>query len=250
MPFVAPAADELAQLVVPALAPVARVAARCATSKPASRCRVADGEPLDVAARGGDRIQALRKARARVTLALAVGGSSYAGVPRTRRRASRRSRAPRHASARSGGLLLGLVLVRGWDELLPWALLVLAAPTPSRSSSRGAEVDEARRSSRPASCSAASSRRGRSTSGIAIAAERAVVASRAVAVGLPVLAGLAVSALVLALAAAPVGGGLAWTPRSAQRRAPCSRSAGALRSCAGRLTRRPLHFPAPAGAFV
>jgi hypothetical protein len=41
--------------------------------------------------------------------------------------------------------------------------------------------------------------------------ERAVVVGRAVALAALVVAGLAVSALVVALAAAPVGGGLGWT---------------------------------------
>lgn len=41
--------------------------------------------------------------------------------------------------------------------------------------------------------------------------ERAVVVGRAVALLVLVVAGLAVSALVVALAAAPVGGGLGWT---------------------------------------
>jgi len=44
-----------------------------------------------------------------------------------------------------------------------------------------------------------------------IKAERAVIVARASAVLLLVLAGLAASAIVLALAAAPVGGGLGWT---------------------------------------
>ena len=42
-------------------------------------------------------------------------------------------------------------------------------------------------------------------------ADRPVVVARVVAVALLVVAGLAVSALVVALAAAPVGGGLGWT---------------------------------------
>jgi hypothetical protein len=41
--------------------------------------------------------------------------------------------------------------------------------------------------------------------------ERAVLVARGVAIALLVMAGAGVSALVLALAAAPVGGGLAWT---------------------------------------
>ncbi len=44
-----------------------------------------------------------------------------------------------------------------------------------------------------------------------IAAERAVVVARGTAVALLALAGLGASGLVLALAAAPIGGGLAWT---------------------------------------
>jgi hypothetical protein len=44
-----------------------------------------------------------------------------------------------------------------------------------------------------------------------IKAERGVVVARGTAVALLVLAGLGASTLVLALAAAPVGGGLAWT---------------------------------------
>jgi hypothetical protein len=41
--------------------------------------------------------------------------------------------------------------------------------------------------------------------------ERRVLVARGTAIGLLVVGGVAVSALVLALAAAPVGGGLAWT---------------------------------------
>ena len=44
-----------------------------------------------------------------------------------------------------------------------------------------------------------------------IKAERAVVVARGTAVALLVLAGLGAAALVLALAAAPIGGGLGWT---------------------------------------
>ncbi len=45
----------------------------------------------------------------------------------------------------------------------------------------------------------------------AITAERTVVVARGTAVALLTLAALGASVLVLALAAAPIGGGLAWT---------------------------------------
>ena len=110
-----------------------------------------------------------------------------------------------------GALMLCLVLVRGWDELLPWALLVLAVTYAAAIASRGAEIDHAAPLVAAGLLLCSELAAWSIDERFAIAAERAVVVSRAVAVGLLTVAGLAVSALVLSLAAAPVGGGLAWT---------------------------------------
>jgi hypothetical protein len=110
-----------------------------------------------------------------------------------------------------GALMLCFVLVRRWDELLPWALLVLAATYAVAIAARGAEIDEAAPLVGAGLLLCGELAAWSIDERFSIAAERAVVASRAVAVTLLTLAGLAVSAVVVSLAAAPVGGGLGWT---------------------------------------
>jgi hypothetical protein len=110
-----------------------------------------------------------------------------------------------------GALLLVLVLVRRWDELLPWAIVVLAVSYTVAIEAHGAAIDEAAPLVGAGLLLCGELAAWSIDERFTIAAERAVVASRAVAVGLLTLAGLAVSAVVLSLAAAPVGGGLGWT---------------------------------------
>jgi hypothetical protein len=110
-----------------------------------------------------------------------------------------------------GALLLLLVLVRGWDEMLPWSLVLLGGAYAVAIAARGGEIDEAAPlvAAGLLLCGELATWSLDERGGIAV--ERAVVRERAAAVALLALAGLLVSALVLALAAAPVGGGLGWT---------------------------------------
>jgi hypothetical protein len=145
-----------------------------------------------------------------VTLAL-LSATAYAGVA-----AYATTRQPPIASilvtvGGLGALLLCLVLVLRWDELLPWALLLLAGAYTVAIAARGGEIDEAAPLVGAGLLLCGELAAWSIDERFRIAAERAVVASRAVAVALLTLAGLAVSAVVLSLAAAPVGGGLGWT---------------------------------------
>ena len=110
-----------------------------------------------------------------------------------------------------GGLMLGFALIRRWEELLPWAIVLLAGTYAIAIAARGAEIDEAAPLVGAGLLLCSELAAWSIDERLPIAAERAVVASRAAAVGLLTLGGLAVSALVVSLAAAPVGGGLGWT---------------------------------------
>jgi hypothetical protein len=110
-----------------------------------------------------------------------------------------------------GWLLLCLVLVQRWDELLTWALLLLGATYAVAIAAHGGKIDEAAPLVGAGLLLCGELAAWSIDERLTIPAERAVVASRAVAVALLTLAGLAVSALVVSLAAAPVGGGLGWT---------------------------------------
>ncbi len=109
-----------------------------------------------------------------------------------------------------GGLLLYALARRAADVML-WPVLLLAVAYAITLFARGSGIDEGAPlvAATLLLCSelAAWSFDERR----AIKAERAVVAARGGAVVLLVLGGLAASALVLALAAAPIGGGLGWT---------------------------------------
>ena len=110
-----------------------------------------------------------------------------------------------------GTLLLVSALVWRWEEVLPWSLVVLAIAYAVAIAARGAEIDEAAPlvgAGLLLSCELATWSLDERWS---IAAECAVVLSRATAIALLGLAGGTVSAVVIALAAAPVGGGLGWT---------------------------------------
>jgi hypothetical protein len=113
--------------------------------------------------------------------------------------------------AACGGLLLLYALLYRADDVMPWPVVLLGIAYAIPLFVRGSGIDE-----------------GAPLVGVgllvcselavwsfderwSIAAERAVVVARGTAVVLLSLAGLGASGLVLALAAAPIGGGLAWT---------------------------------------
>jgi hypothetical protein len=113
--------------------------------------------------------------------------------------------------AACGGLLLLYALLYRADDVMPWPVVLLGIAYAIPLFVRGSGIDE-----------------GAPLVGVgllvcselavwsfderwSIAAERAVVVARGTAVALLSLAGLGASGLVLALAAAPIGGGLAWT---------------------------------------
>jgi hypothetical protein len=115
------------------------------------------------------------------------------------------------AIAVSGGVLLLYALLRGVHDLMPWPVVSLGIAYAIPLFVRGSGVDE-----------------GAPLVGVGlllcselaawsfderwpIKAERAVVVARGTAVALLSLAALGASALVVALAAAPIGGGLVWT---------------------------------------
>jgi hypothetical protein len=110
-----------------------------------------------------------------------------------------------------GAFLLMLVLVRRATELLPWTLALLGVAYAIAIAARGSGVDEGAPlvgaglllCGELAAWSADERRQ--------IRAERSVVVARGTSVIVLALAGLLAGGLVLALAVAPVGGGLAWT---------------------------------------
>ena len=107
--------------------------------------------PAQRAAGGGGGIQAIRKARARVALALVVG-ARLRGRARVRRGPGAVVRRARGRVGVFGALLLAFVLVRRMDDLLPWALGMLGVAYTVSLFVHGSAVDEARtaRRRRPA----------------------------------------------------------------------------------------------------
>jgi hypothetical protein len=110
-----------------------------------------------------------------------------------------------------GCVLLLFALLRRVDDAVPWAIVLLGGAYAITLFVRGNGIDEGAPlvGAGLLLCSELAvwsfDERWR------IKAERAVVIARGTAVALLVLVGLGASALVLALAAAPIGGGLAWT---------------------------------------
>ena len=110
-----------------------------------------------------------------------------------------------------GCVLVLFALIRRADDVMPWALVLLGIAYAVPLFVRGRGIDEGAPlvGAGLLLCSELAAwsfdERWR------ITAERAVVVARGQAVALLVLAGLGASGLVLALAAAPVGGGLGWT---------------------------------------
>ncbi len=110
-----------------------------------------------------------------------------------------------------GGVFLLFALLRRVDDAVPWAIVLLGGAYAIPLFVRGNGIDEGAPlvGAGLLLCSELAAwsfdERWR------IKAERAVVVARGTAVALLVFAGLGAAALVLALAAAPIGGGLAWT---------------------------------------
>jgi hypothetical protein len=107
--------------------------------------------------------------------------------------------------------LLLFALLRRADDVMPWSIVLLGIAYAIPLFVRGRGIDEAAPlvGAGLLLCNELAAwsfdERWR------IRAERAVVVARGMSVALLVLAGLGASVLVLALAAAPIGGGLGWT---------------------------------------
>ncbi len=110
-----------------------------------------------------------------------------------------------------GALMLLLVLARGIEELLPWAMVCLGLAYALSLVHRGSGVDEGVPLVAAGLLLCTELAAWSLDERQAVAAERAVVAARALGLALLAAAGLAASAIVVALTAAPAGGGLAWT---------------------------------------
>jgi hypothetical protein len=145
-----------------------------------------------------------------VTLAL-LSGVAYAGVV-----AYAASREPTLAPVVAtigafGAVLLLFVLVRGHDDLLGWALALGGLAYALAVIAHGTHVDEAAPLIGAGLLVCGELATWSLDERWTIKAERAVVLARGTALAVLALTGLGVGALVLALAAAPVGGGLVWT---------------------------------------
>jgi hypothetical protein len=110
----------------------------------------------------------------------------------------------------AGGVLLALMLVRGLDDLLGSALLLLGASYVLGLYVGRHSLDEAAPLVAAALLLCAELATWSLELRFRVALEPALRLARARAVALLVFAGLAASSLVLVVAAAPVGSGLAW----------------------------------------
>ena len=110
-----------------------------------------------------------------------------------------------------GAALLGLVLWRGLDELLAWSLTLLGIAYTVSLLLHGRGVDGAAPLVAAGLLVCAELAAWSLEERYPVAAETRVVVARLWALAGLVGAGLAASALVVALAAAPAGAGLAWT---------------------------------------
>jgi len=111
----------------------------------------------------------------------------------------------------AGVPLLALVLWRGTLELLPWALVSPGAAYAVALEAHAASVESAAPLVAAALLLCGELAAWSLDERWAIAAEGPVVRRRAGALGGLVLAGLAAASLLVAVAAAPAGEGLAWT---------------------------------------
>jgi len=110
-----------------------------------------------------------------------------------------------------GALMLLAVLVRRIDELLPASLALVGIAYAIEILARGSGVDDGAPLVGVALLLCAELATWSLDERWTIKAESAVVLARGTALAALALTGLGVGALVLALAAAPVGGGLVWT---------------------------------------
>jgi len=110
-----------------------------------------------------------------------------------------------------GGMLLLFMLWRRAEDVLAWVLLLLGLGYVLTIVVHPHGVDEAAPLVGAGLLLCAELAVWSCNEHARVRPERRVVVARAVAVAVLVVAGLGVSALVVALAAAPVGGGLGWT---------------------------------------
>jgi hypothetical protein len=110
-----------------------------------------------------------------------------------------------------GALLLLFVILRRAEDVLVWSILMLGLAYALTLVTHRRAVDEVSPLVAGGMLLAAELATWSCAERRVVRVERRVLATRGVAVGFLVLAGAGVSALVLGLAAAPVGGGLGWT---------------------------------------
>jgi hypothetical protein len=161
---------------------------------------------------GGGGIQALRQARARITLAL-LSACAYGGVfAWALVYEHERFIAPATATLGGvGALVLAWLLWRGGVELVVWPLGLLGTAYAIAVVVHGSSVDDTVPLVAAGLLLCGELAAWSIDERFAISAETAVVAGRAAGIALLTLAGLGISALVVALAAAPAGSSLAWT---------------------------------------
>jgi hypothetical protein len=126
-----------------------------------------------------------------------------------------------------GAALLAVVLVRGVQELLAWALATLGGAYAASLAVSGRAVDEAAPLVAVAFLLCGELAAWSLDERWRIAAEAAVLRRRVVALAMLAGAGLVASAAVIAVAAAPGGSGLAWTTLGAAA-AVCAVGAGVV----------------------
>jgi hypothetical protein len=110
-----------------------------------------------------------------------------------------------------GALLLLFVIMRRAEDVLAWSILMLGVAYSLSLVTHRHGVDEASPLVAGGLLLAAELATWSCAERREIRVERQVLVARGTAVALLVVGGVGVSALVLALAAAPVGGGLGWT---------------------------------------
>ena len=110
-----------------------------------------------------------------------------------------------------GALLLLFVIMRRAEDVLAWSILMLGVAYSLSLVTHRRGVDEVAPLVAGGMLLAAELATWSCAERREIRVERKVLLARGVAVALLVVGGVGVAALVLGLAAAPVGGGLAWT---------------------------------------
>ena len=111
----------------------------------------------------------------------------------------------------AGGLMLLFVLARGVDDLIGSSILLLGAAYVLAIYAGSRELDQGVPLVAAGLLACGELATWSLEERLPVAADRGLLVARARAVAALVGAGLAASALVLAVSAAPVGGGLAWT---------------------------------------